>query len=90
MGRWVDVVNQNDVRQSGMIECENTFLKIYLPSAKKHKLPYNKVFGVFAIEVNKILQATPSKLRREMGMCATAIRTAAAVVLYDTSTRCTS
>ena len=68
MGRWVDVVNQNDVRQSGIIECENTFLKIYLPSAKKHKLPYQKVFGVFAIEVNKTLQGTPSKLRREMGM----------------------
>ena len=28
---------------------------------------------MFAIEVKKILQATPSKLRREMGMCATTI-----------------
>ena len=26
---------------------------------------------MFALEVQKILQATPSKLRREMGMCAT-------------------
>ena len=26
---------------------------------------------MFALEVKKILQATPSKLRREMGMCAT-------------------
>ena len=55
--------------------CENTFLKIYLPSAKRSKLPSHQVFGVFAllIEVSKILQATPSKLRREMGMYATTI-----------------
>ena len=53
--------------------CENTFLKIYLPSAKKSKLPSHQVLGVFALEVNKILQATPSKLRREMGMCATTL-----------------
>ena len=50
--------------------CENTFLKIYLPSAKKSKLPSHQDFGVFALEVNEIVQATPSKLRREMGMCA--------------------
>ena len=52
------------------------FLKIYLSSAKKSKLPSHQVFGVFALlEVNKILQATPSKLRREMemGMCATTL-----------------
>ena len=48
------------------------FLKIYLLSAEKSKL-HSQVFGVFALEVNKILQATPSKLRREMGMCATTI-----------------
>ena len=53
--------------------CENTFLKIYWPSAKKSKLPSHQVFGVFALEVNKILLATSSKLRREMGMCATTI-----------------
>ena len=69
--------------------CENRFLKNCLPSAKKSKLPSHQVFGVFALEINKIMQATPSKLRREMGMCATTLRTAAAVVLYDTSTRCT-
>ena len=52
--------------------CENTFfLKICLPSAKKSKLPSHQVFGVFALEVKKILQVTPSKLRREMGMYAT-------------------
>ena len=28
---------------------------------------------MFALEVNKILQATPSKLRREMRMCATTV-----------------
>ena len=63
---------------------------MYLPSANKGKLPSHQVFGVFALEVNKILQAAPSKLRREMGMgmCATTLRTAA-VVLYDTSARCT-
>ena len=49
---------------------------------------------MFALEVNKILQATPSKLRREMGMCATTIpvyvqQQQYVVVLYDTSTRCT-
>ena len=53
--------------------CENTLLKNYLPSAKKSKSPSHQVFGVFALEVNKILQATPSKFRREMGMCATTI-----------------
>ena len=61
-----------------------------MPSAKKSKLSSHQVFGVCALEVNKILQATPSKLRREMGMCATIIylvRTAAAV-FYDTVTRC--
>ena len=46
---------------------------MYLPSAKKSKSPFHQVFGVFALEVNKIMQATPSKLRREMGMCATTI-----------------
>ena len=52
---------------------KKTFLENYLPSAKKSKLPSHQVFGVFALEVNKILQATPTKLRREMGMCATTI-----------------
>ena len=47
--------------------CEITFSKIYLPCAKKYKLLSHQVFGVFAIEVNKILQATPSKLRIETG-----------------------
>ena len=51
--------------------CENTFLKNCVPSAEKHKLPSHQVVGVFALEVNKILQATPSNLRREMDMCAT-------------------
>ena len=49
------------------------FKRNSLPSAKKSKLPSHQVFGVFALEVNRILQATPSKLRREMGMCATTI-----------------
>ena len=52
---------------------DNTFLKIYLPSAKSSKLPSHQVFGVLALEVNKILQATPSKLGREKGTCATTI-----------------
>ena len=66
------------------------FLKFYLPSGKKSKLPSHQVFGVFALEVNKILQATPSKLRREMGMCPTTTYVQQQhVVLYDTSTRCT-
>ena len=42
----------------------------WLPLKKVTCLP-TQVFGVFALEVNKILQATPSKLRREMGICAT-------------------
>ena len=66
------------------------FLKIYLPSAKKGKLPSHQVFGVFALEVNKVLQATPSKFEKGNGDVRDYnIRTAAAVVLYDTSTRCT-
>ena len=39
----------------------------------KTKLPSHQDFGEFALEVKKILQATPPKLRREMGMCATTI-----------------
>ena len=46
---------------------------MYLPSASNTKLPSHQDFGEFALEVKKILQATPSKLRREMGMCATTI-----------------
>ena len=53
--------------------CKNMFLKIYLPSAKKSKLPSHQVFGVFALKVKKILQATCSKLRRDMGMRASTI-----------------
>ena len=48
-----------------------------MPSAKKCKLPSHQVFGVFALEVNGILQATPPKLRREMGMCGTT-----AIIIY--------
>ena len=44
-----------------------------LPSALKPKLPSHQDFGEFALEVKKILQATPPKLRREMGMRATTI-----------------
>ena len=36
-------------------------------------MPSHQDFGVFALEVTTIVQATPSKLRREMGICATAI-----------------
>ena len=67
-------------QKKDVIECEkNTFLKNYLPSAKKSKLPSHQVFGVFALEVNKILQATPPKLRRETGMCA--------IIILHVSTR---
>ena len=59
--------------------CENAFLKIYLPSTKKSKLPSHQVFGVFALEVNKIMEATPPKLRRETGMCA--------IIILHVSTR---
>ena len=46
---------------------------MYLPSAQKTKLPSHQDFGEFAIEVKKILQATPPEFRRETGMCATTI-----------------
>ena len=42
-------------------------------SGTKSKLHSHQDFVVFALEVKKILQATPSKLMREMGMCATTI-----------------
>ena len=42
-------------------------------SGTKTKLPSHHDFGEFALEVKKILQATPPKLRREMGICATTI-----------------
>ena len=60
---------------------------MYLPSAKKSKLP-SQVFGVFALEVNEILQATPPKLRREMGMCGNAAIIIYVHQQYYTSTRC--
>ena len=59
-----------------IIQCLRKYVsKFYLPSAIKSTSSSHQVFGVFAllIEVNKTLQATPSKLRREMGMCTTAI-----------------
>ena len=31
-------------------------------------MPSHQVLGVFALEVNEILQATPPKLRRDVGM----------------------
>ena len=52
-----------------------------MPSAKKSKLPSHQVFGVFVLEVNKVLQATPSKLRREMGMCATTYSSSSSSVI---------
>ena len=39
----------------------------------KTNLRSHQDFGEFALEVKKILQATPPKLRREMGMCAATI-----------------
>ena len=64
---------------------------MYLPSAKKNKLPSHQVFGVFALEVNEILRATPPKLGREMGMCGNAaiIICVQQLQQYYTSTRCT-
>ena len=41
--------------------------KNYLPSANESKLPSHQVFGVFALEVNKILQATPSNWEWKWG-----------------------
>ena len=68
------VHSDDDIREA--VECLRKYVSknlLHLPSAKKSKLPSHQVFGVFALEVNKILQATPSKLRRETGMCATTI-----------------
>ena len=63
---------------------------MYLPSAKKSKLPSHQVFGVFALEANKIVQASPSKIEKGNGDVRDCnIRAAIAAVLYDTSTRCT-
>ena len=74
-------------------ECLRKYVStICLPSAKIINLPSHQVFSVFALEVNKILQATPSKLRRGMGMCATTIYVQQQQYYtpeYDTSTRCT-
>ena len=42
---------------------------MYLPSASKTELPSHQDFGEFALEVKKILQATPPEYRRETGMC---------------------
>ena len=40
--------------------------------ANKNEAPSHHDFGVFADEVNQFLQATPPKLRREVGMCVNA------------------
>ena len=40
-----------------------------VPFAKKRESRSHHDFGVLALEVNKILQATPPKLRGEVGMC---------------------
>ena len=63
---YSSTVVEGDKRRSGyvglsMFTSSTTFLKMYLPSAKKSKLPSHHVFGVFVLEANKILQATPSK-----------------------------
>ena len=52
---------------------ENTFLKISCLPLTKVNLPSHQVFGAFALEAIKILQATPAKLRKEMRMCAIVI-----------------
>ena len=45
---------------------------------------------MFALEVNEILQTTPPKLRREMGMCGNAaIMIYVGQQYYTSSTRCT-
>ena len=57
-----------------ILECLRKYVsKNLLAFRTKSKLPSHQDFGVFALEVKKIQQATPSKLRREMGMCATTI-----------------
>ena len=57
------------------------------PSVRKSKLPSHQVFGVLALEVNEIVQVTPPKLRREMGMCGTAAIMICAAQRCYTSTR---
>ena len=62
-----------------------------MPSAKKSKLPSHQVFGVFALRRGQQNPAGDAfeteKGNGDVRDCK--IRTAAAVVLYDTSTRCT-
>ena len=69
--------------------CEKTFIKIYFPPSTKSKLPSHQVFGMIALEVNEILQTTPPKLRREMGMCGNAAIIICVQQYYTrTSARC--
>ena len=56
------------------LECLREYVsKKLLAFRIKNKLPSHQDFGVFTLEVKKKLQATPSILRRQMGMCATTI-----------------
>ena len=56
---------------------------------KGSTLPSHQCLGVFALEVNEILQATPPKWRREQGMCGNPAIIYFAQQQYCTSTRCT-
>ena len=57
-----------------ILECLRKYVFLNVLAFRiKTKLPSHQDFGEFALEVKKILQATPPKLRREMGMCATTI-----------------
>ena len=55
-------------RKSHTVECEKRSSEEYFPSTKKREYPSFDVFGVFALEVKKILQAMPPKMSGEVLM----------------------
>ena len=74
-----------------LLECLRKYVsKNLLAFRIKKYVAFPPGFWCVCARGKKILQATPSKLRREMGMCATTIYVRQQQqVLYDTSTRCT-
>ena len=72
--------------------CENTFLIIYLPSAKKNRLLSDQVFGVFALEVKQNPAGEASETEKGNGGVRDRNRTRSYTYsssIICTSTRCT-
>ena len=62
------VHTKSKINISGVFAKNVLWRNTFLPLNEVNSLPI-KILGIFALEANKILQATPPRLRREVGMC---------------------